>query len=42
MSLDFSISDNEGTIECYENTFMEMENLKILFNRNVKFLGSHR
>ncbi|KOM54582.1 hypothetical protein LR48_Vigan10g047400 [Vigna angularis] len=35
--LDFSISENEETIECDENTFMEMENLKILINRNVKF-----
>jgi len=41
MSLDFSISENEGTVECYENTFMEMKNLKILLNRNVKFLDSH-
>ena len=37
MCPDFSISENEETIEYDENTFMEMENLKVLINRNVKF-----
>ncbi|CAJ1952291.1 unnamed protein product [Sphenostylis stenocarpa] len=35
--LDFFISEKKETVEYNENTFMEMENLKILIVRNAKF-----
>ncbi|CAJ1952289.1 unnamed protein product [Sphenostylis stenocarpa] len=36
--LDFFISEKKETVECNENTFMEMENLKILIIPDVSYL----